>query len=222
MCDSSVSRARWAGSGQCRETRQDSADDRIRKTGDVAELRRPEVQLIGQRISLRPFRGGDATDIAEACQDPNIPRFTFMPDHMTEAQAREWVERRLELWSQGLFSFAITLASDDRCLGQIGAHIEERFRRAETFYWLDSRVRGQGLATEALDLVTRWVFDEHEVVRAHLITHLDNQASQRVAQRCGYHREGVLRAWEPIKDDQPDVVMWSRLPSDPAGDAHST
>ena len=139
-----------------------------------------------------------------------------MPDAMTEVQAREWTERRLELWSQGLFSFAITMPSDTRCVGQIGVHVEDSFRRAETFYWLSRRVRGQGIATEALDLVTRWAFEEHQVARAHLITHLDNPASQRVAQRCGYRREGVLRAWEPIKDDQPDVVMWSRLTSDPA------
>ena len=89
---------------------------------------------------------------------------------------------------------------------------------AETFYWLDRRVRGQGVAAEALDVATRWAFDEHKIVRAHLVTHLDNPASQRVAQRCGYQREGVLRAWEPIKDDQPDLVMWSRLVSDPAPD----
>lgn len=139
-----------------------------------------------------------------------------MPDAMTEAQAREWIERRLELWSQGLFSFAITMPPDDRCVGQIGVYVEERFRLAETFYWLDRRVRGQGIAAEALDIVTRWVFDAHDIVRAHLITHLDNPASQRVAQRCGYQREGVLRAWEPIKDGQPDVMMWSRLASDPA------
>jgi hypothetical protein len=25
-----------------------------------------------------------------------------------------------------------------------------------------------------------------------------------------------LRAWEPVKDEQPDVVMWSRLVNDPA------
>ena len=182
----------------------------------MAELRPPEVTLTGERVGLRPFRIVDAADIAESCHDPDIPRFTFMPNDMTEAQAREWVQRRLELWTQGLFSLAITLPPEDRCVGQIGVLVEERFRRAETFYWLDRRVRGQGIATDALDVVTRWAFDEHQVVRAHLITHLDNPASQRVAQRCGYQRDGVLRAWEPIKDDQPDVVMWSRLASDPA------
>jgi hypothetical protein len=54
-----------------------------------------------------------------------------------------------------------------------------------------------------------------DVVRVQLVTHLDNDASQRVAASCGFVREGVLRAWEPVKDDQPDLVMWSRLASDP-------
>ena len=202
-----------AGSLAVARTRAHPGDG-LDQTGRVAEILPPTVVLTGPRVRLRPFRVADAADIAQSCQDPDIPRFTFMPNDMTESQASEWVERRLELWSQGLFSFAITLAPEDRCVGQIGVFVEERFRRAETFYWLDRRVRGQGIVAEALDVVTRWAFDEHDIVRAHLITHLDNPASQRVAQQCGYQREGVLRAWEPIKDDQPDVVMWSRLASD--------
>ena len=192
------------------------ADDGVDQTGVVVELRRPEVLQGSRRLVLRPFRIADANDIATSCQDPDIPRFTLMPEAMTTGHAREWVERRLELWRHGLFSFAITIPPEDRCVGQVGVHLEQRSRRAETFYWLDRRVRGQGFATEALEVATRWSFDKLDVVRAHLITHLDNTASQRVAERCGYQREGVLRAWEPIKDDQPDVVMWSRLASDPA------
>ncbi|MCP4226097.1 MAG: GNAT family N-acetyltransferase, partial [Actinomycetia bacterium] len=153
-------------------------------------------------------------EIAESCQDPDIPRFTFMPEAMTEAQAREWIERRLERWPQGLCTFAVTIPPSDRCVGQVGVLLEGQFRRAETFYWLDSRARGQGVATEALNLVTEWAFTDHDIVRAKLITHPDNPASQRVAQRCGYQREGVLRAWEPVKNEQPDVVMWSRLVTD--------
>lgn len=186
------------------------------RLGVVAEFRGPEILHGGQRVVLRPFRIADADDIAESCRDPDIPRFTLTPQAMTSDQAREWIERRLELWRNGLFSFTITISPKDRCVGQVGVHLEQRSRRAETFYWLDRRVRGHGFATEALDVVTRWSFEEFDVVRTHLITHLDNTASQGVAERCGYQREGVLRAWEPIKDDQPDVVMWSRLASDPA------
>lgn len=184
------------------------------QTADVVGDRLDD-RLSGSRIKLRLFRGDDASAVAESCQDPDIPRYTFMPDSMTDDEARAWIDRRLELRSNGLHSFAITLPPDDRCIGQMGVYLESTRHRAETFYWLDRRFRGRGLTTEALDVVTRWAFAEHDVVRAQLITHLDNEASQRVAERCGYRREGVLRAWEPIKDDQPDVVMWSRLASDP-------
>jgi RimJ/RimL family protein N-acetyltransferase len=91
-------------------------------------------------------------------------------------------------------------------------------RRAEAFYWLDRQVRGRGIAVEALNLVTEWAFRDYGIVRVQLVTHLDNERSQRVAERRGFSREGVLRAWEPVKDEQPDVVMWSRPIDDPAPD----
>ena len=172
------------------------------------------VTLTGPRVVLRPFRPEDAADVAAACRDPDIPRYTLMPESLTEDGAREWIARRTAAWAHGLCSFAVTVGSDHRCVGQAGVGLVAELRRAEAFYWLEPASRGRGLATEALDVVTRWAFAEHGVRRAHLVTHLDNLSSQRVAQRCGYQREGVLRAWEPIKDGQPDVVMWSRLATD--------
>lgn len=182
----------------------------------MAAVEQPASPLLGDRVALRPFRPSDAADVARSCADPDIPRYTMMLAGLTEADARVWIERRTALWANGLCSFALTVPPADRCLGQMGVHIDHAHRRAETFYWLDPGARGRGLATEGLDVLTRWVFDNHDVVRVHLITHLDNDASQSVATRAGYQREGVLRAWEPVKDDQPDVVMWSRLASDPS------
>jgi hypothetical protein len=82
--------------------------------------------------------------------------------------------------------------------------------------YLDAVKRDDALAVEALGLVTEWALRDFGIVRVQLVTHLDNERSQRVAERCGFRREGVLRAWEPVKDEQPDVVMWSRLVNDPA------
>jgi [ribosomal protein S5]-alanine N-acetyltransferase len=180
----------------------------------LTEVVPPHPPLVGERIALRPFQIGDAGAIALSCQDLDIPRFTMMPDAMTEAQARQWIERGLEWWPRGVARFAITIPPAVDCVGQIGAQLDLPMRRAEAFYWLDRGVRGRGLAVEALELVTRWVFRDFDIVRVQLVTHLDNVSSQRVAERCGFSREGVLRAWEPVKDAQPDVVMYSRLVGD--------
>ncbi len=178
----------------------------------------PDPPLAGARVALRQFRVGDAAAIAESCRDPDIPRFTMMPEAMTEDDAERWVERGLEWWPRGVARFAVTMPPSDECAGQVGMQFDFAARRAEAFYWLDRRVRGRGVASEALRLVTEWAFQEHGIVRVQLVTHLDNERSQRVAVRCGFRREGVLRAWEPVKDGQPDVVMWSRLVDDPAPD----
>lgn len=182
----------------------------------MGELVPPDPPLAGRQVALRPFRVSDAAAIAESCRDPDIPRFTMMPEAMTKDQARRWVERGLEWWPRGLARLAVMVPPSDKCAGQIGVQFDLNARRAEAFYWLDRRVRGRGLAVEALGLVTEWAFRDFGIVRVQLVTHLDNQRSQRVAERCGFRREGVLRAWEPVKDERPDVVMWSRLVNDPA------
>ena len=104
------------------------------------------------RVVLRPFRVSDAAAIAESCRDPDIPRFTMMPEAMTEAHARQWVERGLERWSRGLARFAVTVPPSDECVGQMGMQFDFATRRAEAFYWLDRRVRGRGIAVEALNV----------------------------------------------------------------------
>ena len=138
----------------------------------------------------------------------------MMPDDLREEDARRWIASALEWWPRGIARFAITLPPDDECVGQMGIQFDAPARRAEAFYWLAPRARGRGIATEALELVTSWAFGRNDVVRVQLVTRVDNVASQRVAERCGFRREGILRAWEPVKNTQPDVVMWSRLATD--------
>ena len=187
---------------------------RVRDTVPMDGLVPPDPPLAGMHVALRPFRVSDAAAIADACRDPDIPRYTMMPELMTEAQARQWVEHGHSWWSRGLARFAVTMPPSDDCAGQMGMQFDFAARRAEAFYWLHPRARGRGIAVDALNLVTEWAFRDHAIVRVQLTTHLDNHRSQHVAQRCGFSREGVLRAWQPVKDEQPDLVMWSRLAGD--------
>lgn len=180
----------------------------------------PDPPLTSPRLSLRQFRTHDAEAIARSCRDPEIGRFTMMPDAMNEVQARDWIEQGLAWWPMGIARFAVTVPPSDECVGQIGVQFDFNARRAEAFYWLDPQARRNGLATEALALVTQWVFDDFDIERVQLVTFVENDASQRVAERCGFVHEGVLRSWEPVKGAQPDVVMFSRVrshPRDPEG-----
>jgi [ribosomal protein S5]-alanine N-acetyltransferase len=66
-----------------------------------------------------------------------------------------------------------------------------------------------------LRLLTRWAFDEAEAQRAYLIIDVENRASARVAERCGYQLEGVMRSIHVKPGRRVDAGLWSRLPGDP-------
>lgn len=84
---------------------------------------------------------------------------------------------------------------------------------AEAYYWLLPERRGKDVASTALGLVADWSF-ANGVERLYLLVHTDNEASNGLAERMGFAREGVPRAYEPFKWQRPDLVSWSLLPSD--------
>jgi RimJ/RimL family protein N-acetyltransferase len=174
----------------------------------------PDPPLRADGITLRPFRLDDAADVAAACTDSDIVRFTFMQEGLTETDAQRWIEQANEWWSHGHPRFATTGSADDRAVGQIGMAVKEHQRSAEAYYWVSPAARRRGFALRALGLVAAWAFDEG-VERLVLLIHPENGASNRLAARAGFTREGVLRSYEPFKGHRPDLVSWSLLPHDP-------
>ena len=70
------------------------------------------------------------------------------------------------------------------------------------------------MATAALELVSRWAIDDLRVERLALTAAPDNAASQRVAEKAGFRREGLLRSHLPFRDGRRDSVLFSPLTSD--------
>jgi len=63
----------------------------VSDTAPMGDLVPPDPPLAGAQVALRPFRVSDAVAISESSRDPDILRFTMMPEAMTEDQARQWV-----------------------------------------------------------------------------------------------------------------------------------
>ena len=99
----------------------------------------------------------------------------------------------------------------------IGAHRVHN-AVAEIGYWTRPEARGRGLTREALQALTRWLFDELEVARAELIIEPANAASIGVARSVGFVQEGVLRQRFVLKGRRTDGLIFSLLPTDPSPD----
>ncbi|CAL4936429.1 unnamed protein product [Urochloa decumbens] len=88
--------------------------------------------------------------------------------------------------------------------------------RGELGYVLARAHWGKGVATAAVRRALRDVFAEVEGLRrVEALVDVDNLASQRVAEKAGFRREGVLRRHYWHKGRARDMVMYSFLASDP-------
>jgi RimJ/RimL family protein N-acetyltransferase len=168
------------------------------------------------RVALRPWQRSDVPELAECCNDPEIARWLdTVPSPYTERDAAVFVSRVTQRWRDGSFwTFAVTDADDGRILGAIGCGwTDESSRVAEIGYWTRHDARGQGVAVRASRLAARWLVEEQGAERVQLRAEVENQASQRVAEKAGFTREGVLRSsgWSPRRKRRLDFVVFSVL-----------
>jgi RimJ/RimL family protein N-acetyltransferase len=200
---------------RCHAVRHSTAGARILLTVRVAF---PEPPLAGARIVLRCPDTDDVPWITLACSDRELSRYVpGIPYPYSESDARAFIEHVGQGWADGTGAvFVIADAATDDGWGTIGLHLHPvDAELAEVGYWLRREARGQGAATTAVRLVSGWAFAELGVRRLNLSTAPENAASQRVAERAGFTREGLLRAWLPTAAGRRDTVMYSLLPDDP-------
>lgn len=176
----------------------------------------PDPPLAEGNVVLRRMEADDIGWITVACGDRELSRYVpGIPYPYSEADARAFAEHTARRWAEGTgAAFVIAQAPGGQGLGMIELHgVGGDPGLAEVGYWLRREARGRGVATTAVRLVAGWAFRELGIGRLNLQTAPENLASQRVAERAGFTREGLLRAWLPTADGRRDSVMFSLLPA---------
>lgn len=132
----------------------------------------------------------------------------MIPRPYTREHARAFVGGELGLGTQ----FAIT--EDEQVVGSIGIRTNDQ-AIGHIGYWCARETRGRGATTRALRLLCRHGLDALALERLELVTDPENIASQRVAEKVGFRREGVLRSHIRHPDGRRrDSVMFSLLPGE--------
>jgi RimJ/RimL family protein N-acetyltransferase len=182
-------------------------------------VRPPDPPLTDRVVELRPWgEPGDVEVLTAACNDRAIAEFLDqIPWPYTEEDARAYIELCRIGWRQGSpTNFAIVEAGD--AVGAIGVRWLDGLDAgtAEVGYWMSPEARGRGLCSRALRLVSRWALEEAGAQRLQLRADEVNVASNRVAQKAGFTREGVLRSsrYNARLNRRVDFVMYSLLPGE--------
>jgi RimJ/RimL family protein N-acetyltransferase len=179
----------------------------------------PDPPLSDGVVTLRPWEERDAPEIVSACQDDEIALWLDqVPQPYAEVDARAYLSMTRRGWSESTHaSFAVTCAATGNVLGSLGVHwLDVEQRVAEIGYWVRREARGQGVAARAVRLAASWAFEQCGMERLQLRADERNVASQRVAERTGFRREGVLRSmrYNARQDRRVDFVMYSLLPGE--------
>jgi RimJ/RimL family protein N-acetyltransferase len=175
----------------------------------------PPATLETPRLRLRAPVAGDAEAIFEAyTQDIQVARYTTWAPHRSLGETRKFLEQHCEAGRKAgtVFSWLITLSDGGHAAGMIDFRLAAC--RAEVGYVLARRYWGRGLMTEAAGAVVEWVIAQPEIHRVWATVDLENVASQRVLEKVGMIREGVLRRWLVAPNLGPvprDVWSFARI-----------
>jgi [ribosomal protein S5]-alanine N-acetyltransferase len=157
----------------------------------------------------------DAAAIFDAyTQDAEVARYTSWSPHRSLDETRKFLEQYCEAgWKAGtVFSWLMTISEDGHAAGIIDFRLVSC--RAEVGYVLARRYWGRGFMTEAAGAVVEWLIAQPEIHRVWATVDQENGASQRVLEKIGMVREGVLRRWmvfPNLGSDPRDVWSFARI-----------
>lgn len=170
-------------------------------------------------MRVRGWRPDDLRARVEAWEDESLMRFMLQPAPAVPSvdEAAAWLEARERRRERGEALFLVVAAvADDRAVGSVWLwNVDLVNGRGEVGYWLLRAARGRGLATRAVRLLVAYAFDSLRLERLELFTLPGNDASERVAERCGFVREGVLRSYRRGQSGPVDVTAFARLAREP-------
>ena len=194
----------------------------------MTEFSIPDTRLSDATLYLRPWDPQSETDVAAWLAGTNDAEFGRWntPDRTitSPAEARESLQRRESAWRDATAaSFCVTDRADGTILGHIAINaIAWNMLRAQVGFWLLPEARGRHLSARALDLAALWAFDTLGLHRLELYHAVGNEASCRIAERCRFEHEGVLRdrMFESGERERfRDAHLHARLASDLRGRA---
>jgi RimJ/RimL family protein N-acetyltransferase len=184
----------------------------------MASLPFPDPDLTDGTVLLRPWREADTPQRQAGFADPLCQRFSWpgtepsTPADTASALGRNEQDR---LTGTALSLAIVPATNPPEVWGSISLYdVEAGQSTAAVGYWLAPHARGQGAATRAVRLLAGWAGTHLEIARLELTCAPDNDASQRVALRCGFVREGVLRSHLPFQGGRRDTMLFSLLPGE--------
>jgi RimJ/RimL family protein N-acetyltransferase len=156
---------------------------------------KPPEEIGTERLLLRKPRMDDAPSAFLGwVQDPEVTRFLTWRPHENIGQTKSMLTRAIAAWDGDVrFPYMITLKGSGDVIGMIDPRIEGH--KMGVGYVMNRAHQGKGYMTESTRAIIDWAFGQLSIYRVYATTDVVNIASQRVLEKAGMQREGLLRKY---------------------------
>jgi len=181
------------------------------------QLLDPPTDFASERLFMRAYRPEDSVLYYRMIHENRDHLYEFLPSNLeamqNEAEAEAFIRWLNSEWQQrNLFLFSVWEKSSGSYTGETYlANPDWHVPSIELGYFLVQASTGKGFATEAARATLRIAFEHLQVSRVDLQCRADNEASQRVAERCGFRLEGRQRLRHRMKSGALVDRLWYGL-----------
>jgi [ribosomal protein S5]-alanine N-acetyltransferase len=160
----------------------------------MSAMKPPEI-IETHRLILRPPRPQDAFVMFERwATDPKVTYYLTWRPHSSLEQSQAFVARAIAAWTDEMrFPYMIAQKENGEVMGMIDPRLEGT--KVGIGYVIGCAYWGKGYMPEATSAVIDWAFQQSSIYRVYATTDVENRASQRMLEKVGMQREGILRKY---------------------------
>lgn len=168
------------------------------------------MELITERLILRPWQESDAESLYKYAKDPKVGPIAGWPVHTSVDNSRGIIREVLSADE----TYAVCLKENERAVGSIGlmkgaaSNLNLPDTEGEIGYWIGVPYWGQGLIPEAVKEILRRGFEDLKLDKIWCGYFEGNTKSKRVQEKCGftYHHTNENIYWRLMDDIRTEHV----------------
>lgn len=165
------------------------------------------------RLILRQVDTDDAESVLKYLSDQEVMKYYGLEPFDSINDALDEIS-----WYQSIFEentgirWGITIKNQNEVIGSCGfLNRVPKHYRSEIGFELSKDYWGQGIASEALKAICKYGIEQLNLQRIEALIEPPNLSSQRLVERLGFIREGLLRNYEFTSGKFDDLYMYSLL-----------
>lgn len=169
-----------------------------------------------RRLILREVTTEDADDLFTYLSDKDVVKHMGLEPYQTVKDVMDEIRWYHSIRKEGTgIRWGITLKDSGEVIGSCGfLNRLTKHYRTEVGFELSKEYWGKGIVSEALEAVVKYGYQHFQLERIEALIVPANLSSQKLVEKLGFKREGLLRHYEYTCGKFDDLYMYSIIKKD--------